>query len=177
MKQRKPADDVAVNKRARRMKQYLSLGLGELAAAAVLGFAATSFVSPRFNDRAATVAMWWALMPLLAILVQGGCYWLLARRWVGDSPMPRAIATLYSLLRVLNVALLAAGLAGVLLWWPAHTPTALLVTALWFLGVIEYVNYFQKRLSYPISRWFTTVGQWRTPQLVQDLRSARPRHS
>ncbi|RMB59968.1 hypothetical protein [Tessaracoccus antarcticus] len=177
MKEPEPADDAAVTKRARRREQYLSLGLGELAAAAVFGFVASFLVTPRFTDRAATVALWWALTPLIAILVQGGCYWLLAREWVGDSPMPRTTATVYSVLRVVNVALLAAGLAGVLWWWPADNATALLVFAVWFVGVVEYVNYFQKRLSYPMHRWFATVGQWRTPQLVRDLRSARPGHS
>jgi hypothetical protein len=43
------------------------------------------------------------------------------------------------------------------------------VLAVWVFGVLEYVNYFVVRLAYPLGRWFTTVGEWRTPRLVQDL--------
>lgn len=45
----------------------------------------------------------------------------------------------------------------------------MVVVGVWVFGVLEYVNYFVVRLSYPIHRWLTTVGQWHTPQLVQDL--------
>ncbi len=66
------------------------------------------------------------------------------------------------------------GLVGVVLWWPGTVGAMLLPLAVGAFGVIEYVNYFVVRLSYPVGRWLTTIGQWRTPQLVQDLRGTAP---
>lgn len=68
--------------------------------------------------------------------------------------------------------MLVAGLLGVVVWWPDSAGEGMLVLAVWTFGVLEYVNYFLVRLAYPIGRWFTTVGQRRTPRLVQDLRGA-----
>ena len=39
-------------------------------------------------------------------------------------------------------------------------------------GLIEYLNYFHVRLSYPWSTWASQVGRWSTPRLVRDLRRA-----
>ena len=50
---------------------------------------------------------------------------------------------------------------------------ALAIVVVWVFGVVEYVNYFVVRLSYPVRRLPLVVGQWRTPRLVQDLNSAR----
>lgn len=150
------------------------MGIGELAAAVGFAAVAAASIAPRLataNDRA---ALWSALVPLLAILVQAGTYWLLARSWVARASMPRAIRTVYRTLRVANVVLLAAGLAGILLWRPTGLAALVLVLAVWFFAVIEYVNYFVIRLSYPPARWFTLVRQWRTPRLVQDLNGRAP---
>lgn len=68
----------------------------------------------------------------------------------------------------------AAPLVGVVLWWPDQAISALLVLAVWTFRAIEYVNYFHTGLSYPVARWFINVGQWRTPQLLQDIRNADP---
>lgn len=141
--------------------------MGELVAAAV--FAA---VLPRLISAENTAAMWCALIPLLAILSQAGVYWLAARSWVHSRPMPARIASAYSGFRVVNVVLLAAGLIGVLVWMPSTIGAALLVLAVWAFGIIEYINYFVVRLSYPVGSWLSTVGQWRTPRLVQDIQSS-----
>ena len=83
--------------------------------------------------------------------------------------MPAALTTTYQGFRVADPLVLAAGLAGVLLWWPDDSGTALAVVGVWAFGLLEYLNYFVVRLSYPISRWFTSVRQWRRPRLLQDL--------
>ncbi|MGI9822861.1 hypothetical protein [Agromyces sp. Marseille-Q5079] len=153
-------------------RTYLGLGIGELAAALVFTIIASVLVAPRLESASDVAALWSALLPLLVILIQAGTYWLAARRWVHLRPMPSAWATAYRVFRITDVAVLAIGLVGVFVWWPDGLGTTLLVLAVWLFGVIEYVNYFVVRLSYPVGRWFTEVWQWRTPRLVQDLRHA-----
>ncbi|HXH36017.1 MAG TPA: hypothetical protein VNJ54_16685 [Plantibacter sp.] len=159
-------------RRTTRQRRYLSLGLGELTAAAVFAAVALVTVVPMFNDEQGALALWAALVPLLAILLQAGAYWLLARSWVELRPMPLRVARLFRVLRVLDAALLVAGLVGVLLWLPAQPGLAILVVLVWLFGMIEYVNYFTVRLAYPVSQWARLIGQWRTPRLMQDVRSA-----
>ena len=52
-----------------------------------------------------------------------------------------------------------------------HTPAR----GVWAFAVVEHVNYFVVRLSYPATEWFGAVTRWRTPRLVQDVREARAR--
>ena len=68
-------------------RRYLSLGLGELAAAGVFAAVAVSVVMPRLEGPHDSAALWSALAPLLVVLVQAGVYWLLARGWVEQAPM------------------------------------------------------------------------------------------
>jgi hypothetical protein len=152
--------------------KYLKLGTGELAAAIIFALVAINRVLPSLSHPRDQAALCSALAPLLIILVQAGAYWLLARNWVELQPMPASLASTYRAFRIIDVALLAAGLVGVLVWWPPHPGVALLVTAVWLFGALEYVNYFLVRLAYPVGKWFTTVGQWRVPQLIKDLRMA-----
>lgn len=151
-------------------RKYLSLGVGELVAAAVFFGVARFSVLPRMEGQRDTLVLWSALIPLLAVLVQGSVYWLLARNWVLRSRMPRGVARLLRVMRIGNVGVLIAGLAGVLLWLPANPGWAVAVLAIWVFGVIEYLNYFVVRLSYPFAFWASEVGRWRTPRLVRDLR-------
>jgi hypothetical protein len=153
--------------------KYLKLGTGELAAAITFALVSTTFVLPTLSHPRDQAALGSALAPLLIILMQAGAYWLLARNWVELQPMPASLAGIYRAFRITDVALLAAGLVGVLVWWPPHPGAALLVTAVWGFGVVEYVNYFLVRLAYPAGKWFTTVGQGRIPQLIKDLRMAK----
>lgn len=150
---------------ATRRRRYLSLGLGELVAAVVF-----VLVLPRLVDGPDQRALRAALSPLVLVLVQGGAYWLLARRWVGRSVMPAGLASVYTWFRRLDPVVLLAGLAGVLIWWPDRPGAVVAALAVWLLGVMEYVNYFVVRLAYPPARWWRTVREWRTPRLVQDLR-------
>lgn len=154
-------------------RKYLSLGAGELVAAALFAAVAIGVVTPRLETRQDSAALWSALAPLLVILVQAGAYWLLARNWVQRAPMPSALASLYRAFRALDVGLLLAGLLGVLAWLPDHIGVALAIVAVWAFGVVEYVNYFVVRLAYPIRRFPSAITQRRTPRLVQDLNSAR----
>ncbi|MFC6356779.1 hypothetical protein [Luethyella okanaganae] len=154
-------------------RKYLSLGAGELAAAAVFAVVAASVVMPRLESRQDSAALSSALVPLLVILGQMGVYWLLARNWVERAPMPAPLVGLYRAFRILDVVLLVAGLLGVLVWLPVHVGAAVGIVTVWFFGVVEYVNYFVVRLAYPIQRWPFMVGQWRTPRLLQDLNSVR----
>jgi hypothetical protein len=163
---------MSTERRVALRRKYLSLGLGELVAAMVFTVIAAVLVAPRFSDSSDAAALWSALIPLLIILVQAGAYWLAARRWVDLRPMPAAWARAFRVLRVADAAVLAAGLVGVIAWWPDSLGPALLVLAVWTFGVLEYVNYFVVRLAYPMGRWFRTVGQWRTPRLVQDFTGA-----
>ena len=154
-------------------RKYLSLGTGELVAAAVFAAVAVSVVMPRLETRQDSAALWSALAPLLIILVQAGAYWLLARNWVERAPMPTSLAALYRAFRALDAGFLGVGLLGVLAWLPDQVGVALAIVVVWVFGVVEYVNYFVVRLSYPIRRFPFVLGQWRTPRLVQDLNSVR----
>ncbi len=87
--------------------------------------------------------------------------------------MPVALAAVYRVFRVANVLLLVAGLVGVMIWVPDSPVAVVIIVGIWLFAVVEYVNYFVVRLSYPVGRWLSTVGQWRTPRLVQDVRTAR----
>lgn len=155
---------------ARLRRKYTSLGYGELASTVVF-----VFVSQRFATQDGNVALWSALVPLLLILVQGGSYWLLARRWVGKSSMPEHYASAFRAFQALDLVALAVGLAGVVIYFPSHAGTGWLIVGIWLFGLIEYINYFVLRLSYPIWSWLPSVRKRRLPQLVQDMRSATSR--
>ena len=154
--------------RAAARKRYLSLGIGEVVAAATIVVAGVVISAGWPGD--STHALWSAVIPLVLVLVQGGCYWLLARRWVTLGPMPSRWGKVFGVLRIVNPGVLVLGLVGVLVWWPASPLHAGLVLFAWAFGVIEYVNYFHVRLAYPASKWLSLVRQWRTPQLVKDMR-------
>ena len=160
-------------KRDARRRRYLSLGAGEPAAAAAFVIAGQFFVTPRLPQLQDRVALWSALVPLLVVLVAAGMYWLLARTWVERGVMPRSLAVTYRVLSIALLALLAVGLVGVVTWWPNNVGVAVLVIAVWGYGAVEYTNYFVVRLAYPLSQWFTTLGEWRTPRLVTDMRASR----
>jgi hypothetical protein len=157
---------------ARLRRTYLSLGLGELAAVVVF-VVAQPVVAARLGD-AGGRALWWAMAPLLVVLLQGSAYWLAARGWLpgsGRPGMPRGLALVYRAFRLLDPVLLAVCLAGLLL--TGVDGGALVVCLLvWAFGALEYVNYFVVRLSYPLAEWFVLVGRRRTPALVRDVARA-----
>lgn len=151
--------------------RYLSLGSGELAAAVVFLLIA-AHPATRSLGPAVGVLLWCGLGPLLFILVQGGCYWLWARAWVGRDTMPPRLASLYRALRLANPVILAAGLAVILLRWPDDALVGLVMLVIWAFGVGQYLNYYVVRLAYPIPEWFRLVWRRSTPRLVKDVRAA-----
>ena len=91
--------------RHRLRRRYLSLGAGELAAAGAFLLIAVEVVAPWFEDGVRSLALWCALIPLLAVLVQAGFYWLFARSWVVIGTMPSRVAAVYRILRVGDAAI------------------------------------------------------------------------
>ena len=150
--------------------RYLSLGWGEATAAAVfVGVAAWTIPDAFASD--AVVAIWWAMAPLLVVLVQAAVYWLIARSWVEAAVMPRRLAQVYRAFSVINVILLLIAAAMIATHWPSVTADAVVVVLVWLLGVVEHTNYFVVRLAYR-RRWWTRVRTWRRPQLRQDVDAA-----
>ena len=148
---------------------YLRLGTGELAAAAVFAGLAAFVLSPRLQDPSDRAALWSAVTPLVVVLAQGGAYWLLARRWMASGSAPSTVAGLYRCFRYADPGLLAAGLVGLVVWWPASLGAGLWLVGIWVFAAAEYANYFVVRLAYPAHRWWADVRRWRTPRLVLDL--------
>ena len=155
-------------------RKFLSLGLGELATVVAFIYIALWVVGPKVRDERTMVTFMVALAPLLLVLSQAGAYWLLARTWVKVRPMPHPLGVLYRLFRVLNVLVIVA--AGFYIGFnlPKATGMAVLSIVVWLFAVIEAINYYVVRLSYPISQWFRRVGDRRTPHLVRDIQASRP---
>ena len=150
--------------------RYLSLGWGEATAAAVFAGVGAWTIPDAFAPDAVQ-AIWWAMTPLLVVLVQASIYWLVARTWVGASVMPRAMARLYQAFAVANAVLVLIAAAMIATHWPAETADAVVVVLVWLFGVIEYTNYFVVRLAYR-RRWWTHVRERRRPQLMLDVDAA-----
>lgn len=150
--------------------RYLSLGAGELTAAAVFLWAAIRYGRPL--DGSGRTALAAAVAPLLTLLVAAGVYWLLARSWVGVGVMPRPLARAYTVIGWGVAALLVAGLVGLLLWSPSPG-WRLLLLVVWGFGVVELVNYYVRRLAFPPASWWSGVRAARTPRLVLDMRASR----
>lgn len=140
-----------------------------MASAAVFVVATATFVG---FPTPGSAGVWIALAPLLLILVQGGVFWLVAVRWVGGGVMPRPLAQLYRFFRIVDPLLLVVAAVGVVWWRPESIGWVLMAAGIWLFAVIEYLNYFVVRLSYPVRSWWSTVTQWRTPRLVRDVRAS-----
>ncbi|MFC5433116.1 hypothetical protein [Microbacterium suwonense] len=150
-------------------RRFLNLGIGEIVAAVIFCFAMAWAISPIIASDSDRLAVWAALIPLVAILVQAGIYWLAARAWIGRGSMPQTMRTVYRCFRLVDAVLLAASLVAVVAMRPSAA-ALVLALAVWLFGVAEYVNYYVVRLAYPFSRWLVEVGHRRTPRLVKDMR-------
>lgn len=159
-------------RRAPFRRRYLSLGTGEIAAAAAFVSVAVLAIQPLLKSRGEYLALWAGLLPLLIVLVQAGIYWLLARSWVGGGRMPRGIAAVYRALRILDAVLLGVSLLALIWVAPLRPGVLVLGGAVWLFAAAEYVNYFHVRLAYPWPRWFRSVRRWRAPRLLLDIREA-----
>lgn len=155
-------------------RKFLSLGLGELAAVVAFAYIAFWVLGPKVHDERTMVTFMVALVPLLLVLSQAGAYWLLARAWVKVRSMPHPLAVLYRRFLVLNVLVIVA--AGFYIGFNLPDPPAMAVLsiAVWLFAVLEFVNYYLVRLSYPMSQWFHQVGHWRTPYLIRDIQASGP---
>lgn len=152
-------------------REYLKLGLGESAAVVAIIFATLASALPRLHGTE-RLALWSAVVPLVVVLVQAAAFWLSARPRLPSTPMPASLATVYRVFRVGNIAVLTAGLVGLVTWWPHRGWVSVLVVAVWLFAVVEYVNYYVVRLSYPLPRWLTEIRRWRTPRLIKDITAA-----
>ena len=170
-----PKDAVDDPRRAELRRVYVRLGTGELAAAAVFALVAVVTVSPRLAAPQDRVVLWAVLAPLEAVLLAAGAYWLLARRWVQQSPMPSGLARGFRVIRVFTVLLLASGLCALVVWWPAQLPVAALMVIVWLFAVVEFINYYWVRLAYPPRAWPAGLRARRAARLARDVRAARPR--
>lgn len=159
-------------RRAPFRRRYLSLGTGEIAAAAAFVSVAVLSIQPLLEGRGERIALWAGLLPPLIVLVQAGTYWLLARSWVGGGRMPAGIAAVYRVLQFLDAALLGVGLLALIWVAPLRPGVLVLGGAVWLFAAAEYINYFYVRLAYPWRTRFRNVRRWRTPRLVRDIREA-----
>lgn len=156
---------------AARRRTYLSLGLGEWAAAGVFVAMAWLQVGPRLVTGEAKV-LWAALLPLVVILVVAGAYWLIARARLGAGPLLLAVAQALRVARVGTALLLLGSLVAIVAWWPQRLGVGIAAGVIWLFALMEWVNYFAVRLAYPWRQWASRVGQRRTPQLIRDVRAA-----
>lgn len=160
------------HRRSALRRKCLSLGLGDLAAVAVFVYAAFGVVAPRLVSAQAGMSFLVGVASLVLVLSQAGAYWLLARTWVQVRPMPRRLARLYRAFQVLDVFVLVVAGAYIAVHLSSTRWAGVLAAAVWLFAVVEFANYYVVRLSYPWGQWLTMVGQWRTPRLIQDLRTA-----
>ncbi|WP_209324023.1 hypothetical protein [Brevibacterium renqingii] len=164
-------DAEAVADRFRPLRRRLiSLGLGEFVAAAVFAVVPSNLAFVAADG--AEAALWFALSPLIFVLVQAGTYWLLARHHLPET-IPRGADRLSRGLRVLDPIVLFGCGIGIVAAWPGSSLSSVLIVFVWLFAVVEYINYFHVRLSYPWSTWTRQVGRRSTPRLARDLRLAR----
>ena len=156
--------DTAAHRLRRRL---LNLGSGELAAALV--FAWLSVFAGR-DDSPGRIGLPLATIGLVVVLIEGGCFWLLARRWVPGGRMPRTAARTYLMLRWATPLILVLSAVGLALRWPSLAQVRVLGVIAVAFGVIEYVNYFVLRVSYPVATWWRDVRRLRRPRLIRDVR-------
>jgi hypothetical protein len=96
----------------------------------------------------------------------------MARAWVKMRPMPRRVADLYRAFRILDVILVLAAGVYITFHLPSTAWVRVLTLLMWLFAVLEFVNYYVLQLSYPVNEWFVRIGEWRTPRLICDLRTA-----
>lgn len=162
---------VGNHRRSALRRKYLSLGLGELFAVAVFTGAVFLYSDLGLVSDQAEMSFLVGFAPLVIVLVQAGAYWLLARTWVQVRPMPRQLVHLYRGFQILDVIVLVASGVYISVRTPDTGWAGAPAVAVWLFAVVEFLNYYVVRLSYPWRHWLAMVGQWRTPRLIQDLRS------
>lgn len=84
--------------------------------------------------------------------------------------MPRALARIYLTLRWVTPLILILSAMGLAMWWPSLPQIRVLGVSAVTFGVIEYLNYFILRVSYPVATWWHDVRRLRQPRLIRDVR-------
>jgi hypothetical protein len=157
-----------VDTTANRLRRHLlNLGSGELAAA--FAFAWLGVFAGR-DDPTGRVGLPLAAVGLVVVLVEGGCFWLLARGWMPCRRMPRTLARIYLTLRWVTPLIFVLSAIGLAMWWPSLPHVRVLGVSAVSFGVTEYVNYFIRRVSYPVATWWRDVRRLRQPRLIHDVR-------
>jgi hypothetical protein len=110
-----------------------------------------------------------ATVGLVLVLIEGGCFWLLARSWGPRGRMPRAVARIYLALRWATPLILVLSAVGLAMRWPNLPHARVLGVIAVSFGVVEYVNYFIRRVSYPVATWWRDVRRLRQPRLIRDV--------
>ncbi|MBO4590996.1 MAG: hypothetical protein J5684_00345 [Eubacterium sp.] len=131
-----------------KLKQTLtSLWTGELAS--VLLFWGTFFhFKGNHLDNRAFIAIFYSLLILSLILVQGAVYWMILIKRLSDPQFgENTVGSIYRVLKISDMVLICLGI-------PLHiclhnsAITTLISSALLIFAFVEWVNYFQWRLSY-----------------------------
>ncbi|MFC3833735.1 MULTISPECIES: hypothetical protein [Deinococcus] len=120
-------------------RRLLSLSAGEGMAILVFAWLYSRAAPP------AGSGVLYAFVVLEFLLLQGSVYWA-TWLWWPARPDRAGVVRVYRALRPVNVALLLGLLPAVWL----DGPHRLAATALGAFAAAEYVNYFQRRLSYPL---------------------------
>ena len=84
--------------------------------------------------------------------------------------MPRTLARFYLTLRWVTPLFFVLSAVGLAMWWPSLPHVRVLGVSAVSFGVIEYVNYFIRRVSYPVATWWWDVRRLRQPRLIRDVR-------
>lgn len=153
---------------SRLRRRLTSLGLGELASAALFCVVAVLLFDGQPRPWLGVLAT----APLVLVLVSAGIFWLAASRWVPGGVMPIWMARLYLAARWVLPAVELASFAVLVYTWPGLGLSTGLATAALLLGAAEYVNYFVVRISYPAVGWMREVRQRRIPRLMREVRRA-----
>ena len=149
------ADGALEARRDHLRRAFSGLAAGELAAATSFAVALAAVTRTSALRTDATV-LWLCLLPLEFVLVQGATYWFAARSWVKRSPMPVPLRRLFTVLTWLDPVVLLAGAVVLAVGRPTAPAAALGALCLAF-GVVEYVNDFGIRVSYPWPSWVRRV--------------------
>lgn len=128
-------------------KRLLHLGIGEIAAGFLFIFVFLNLGSRWGSGTSSN----FGLVLLVFLLMQGGSYWLIRYRHLKKrTSINRKVVRGFVWLRRLNLLFGAASLIGILFFFDNLTDL-LFGTFLYLFSVIEYINYYEYRLSYGVS--------------------------
>ena len=128
-------------------KRLLHLGTGELAAGLVLAF----LFSTLGNRWSLGLASACGLVFLVFLLMQGGMYWLIRYKDLKRKKSPgKKTVQVFAGLRNINLLLAATVWIGIIGFFE-NSADLIFGILLYLFAVIEYINYYEFRLSYGAS--------------------------